>query len=265
MTGRHSVLLLLCLLAFTAPASHAQSSRLHIQIVDGRMFLLAHGVPLRAILDEWERMTGVTFVNSDRLDDATPVTLELSGVTEQAALATLLRGVPGYIVARQTGTGFINRVLILAKTTAPPTGPTTAVLGVPASAPAITSFEASGDFAVGTPTTAPPNPVHSAANEVDRAVPAPMTGAEPTAAVRTDAVRINSSDAIVELVEGANAATVTPPELRPPTPLLREPAPAATRPGEISGGAPPPGFVDPAVTSPAHNQPTRVPTAGTSR
>ena len=257
MGRRRYLVPLLFLLALTAADSHAQSSHLSIQILDGRVFLLAHNVSLRAILEEWERTSGVRFVNADQLDDATPLTLQLSDVTEQAGLATLLRGIPGYVVVRQPGTSSIDRILLLAKTTASPA----AVSRVPASLSANTSVEASGDFAGGTPGRGLANPAYSEESEL-QGPPAPELGAQSTVA----AVRINSSDSIVGLVDGANPATVVPPELRPETPLLRPPAAVATRPGEITGGAPPPGFVDPVVTNPkAHEQETRVPTAGTSR
>ena len=240
-------LFFLSLLVLTLATSHAQSSHLSMQFVDGRVFLRADNVSLRAILEEWERTSGVRVVNADQLDDRTPLTLELRDVTEQVALATLLRGIPGYIVARQAGTGSIDRILILATSTAPPTAATAAIPQAPMSAFADTTFEAS--------------PADSDENGFQGAAPADVSDPEPAAAVR-----INSSDSITDLVEGANAATLVPPDLRPPTPLFRPPAAPGTRPGEITTGGPAPGFVDPVVTNPeTHSQPASVPTAPTSR
>ena len=91
--------------------SHAQS-HLTVNIIDGRVTLFAQNVTLRAILQEWTRANGATIGGGERLDDI-PMTVQLTDLSERDALATILRGLGGYVVTlRADGTG-IDRILVL--------------------------------------------------------------------------------------------------------------------------------------------------------
>lgn len=78
-------------------ATDAQQS-ISLEFKEGRVWLIARASPIRAILREWARLGGVTVVNAEDVEGE-PVTLELDGVPEQAALDVVLRGAAGYILA----------------------------------------------------------------------------------------------------------------------------------------------------------------------
>jgi hypothetical protein len=119
--------------SWTAAAQQPQPLRLEIRA--GLVTLRAQNVSLRQILTEWARIGGTRIVNLERVTGA-PVTLELTGVTERQALDTLLRNVAGYVLgsrpASATGASAFDRILILASSTAPRTGPAPAVANGPA-------------------------------------------------------------------------------------------------------------------------------------
>jgi hypothetical protein len=80
----------------------AQAGEVRLSIKDGRVTLAAHDATLREILVEWERVGGTRVVNRDRLPGSR-LTLELPDVSEEQALAVLLRSVAGYMASRRLG------------------------------------------------------------------------------------------------------------------------------------------------------------------
>lgn len=104
------------------PLDAAQPGLL-LQIRDGRVTLRAEGVSIRQILGRWAEVGQTTIVNADKVPEA-QVTLQLDDVSEDEALATLLRNVGGYILARRSvsgGAGWIDRVVIVPTPAAPST------------------------------------------------------------------------------------------------------------------------------------------------
>jgi hypothetical protein len=104
------------------PLDAAQPGLL-LQIRDGRVTLRAEGVSIRQILGRWAEVGQTTIVNGDKVPEA-QVTLQLDDVSEDEALATLLRNVGGYILARRSvsgGAGWIDRVVIVPTQAAPST------------------------------------------------------------------------------------------------------------------------------------------------
>ena len=91
---------LVTLLALTVP-SLAFGGDLRLTFQNGRVTLVAHDVPLREILAEWERVGGTRVVNRDAAP-AAPVTLDLSDVPEARALAILLQQAAGYFASERT-------------------------------------------------------------------------------------------------------------------------------------------------------------------
>jgi hypothetical protein len=87
------------MLAVPGPAG---AGEVHLAIKDGRVALVARDATLREILLEWERVGGTRIVNRDRVP-GTRLNLDLSDVTEEQALTTLLRPIAGYMAARRLG------------------------------------------------------------------------------------------------------------------------------------------------------------------
>ena len=69
---------------------------------NGLVSVVATDASPREILAEWARLGQVRVTNLDRLVD-TPVTLQLTDVSEARALETILRGTAGYIAAPRLG------------------------------------------------------------------------------------------------------------------------------------------------------------------
>jgi hypothetical protein len=80
----------------------AQAGEVRLAIKDGRVDLMARDATLREILVEWERVGGTRIVNRDRVP-GTRLNLDLSAVTEDQALTTLLRPIAGYMASRRIG------------------------------------------------------------------------------------------------------------------------------------------------------------------
>ncbi len=85
-----------CVVALTA--SPCAAGEVRLQIRDGLVTLDARNATLSEILAEWGRVGQTRIVNGERAPGG-EMTLQLNGVTEQAALATLLRATPGFIAA----------------------------------------------------------------------------------------------------------------------------------------------------------------------
>lgn len=76
----------------------AASAEVRLTIQDGRVSLVAKDATLRQILAEWARVGQTRIVNGDRVPGG-PVTLQLTNVSEEQALDTLLRSLTGYVAA----------------------------------------------------------------------------------------------------------------------------------------------------------------------
>src|SRR2546430_17119950 len=82
-------------LAFAVAASSTASADVRLTIQNGRVSLVAKDATLRQILAEWARVGQTKIVNAERVPGG-PVTLQLTNVPEEQALATLLRSLTGY-------------------------------------------------------------------------------------------------------------------------------------------------------------------------
>jgi len=80
----------------------ARAGEVRVAFKDGRVDVVARDATLREILVEWERAGGTRIVNRDRVP-GTRLNLELKGVPEDQALATLLRPIAGYMASRRLG------------------------------------------------------------------------------------------------------------------------------------------------------------------
>lgn len=108
-------------LAAAAVPARAQHP-IELQFDDGLVTLRVRNAPVRAVLEEWARVTGATIVAGDRVAGP-PLTLDLTRVPERQALDTLLRNVAGYMLAPRrpgsTGASAFDRILILPTSAAP--------------------------------------------------------------------------------------------------------------------------------------------------
>ena len=244
-------------MVLAATASSTAQSHLSVNIVEGRVSLLAQNVPLRTILQEWTRVNGTTFANIDRLAE-TPVSLQLTDLSQREALATLLRGVAGYVVTQ--GTNGPDRIVILPQST--PVNNLARTFEPAFKAPDPVEFAAATAPDAG-PIAVPGREMASSDRSQRESTAAGLAGA-PAAAGATSVpfVRINSSDAITEVVDGANRETMIPPALRSPTPIFM-PSTTGSTPGGITtpGGPSPTGTIifgptDPnAIKNPVGNTP----------
>ncbi len=95
-----------------------------LRIENGQVSLKATNATVRDILAEWARIGQTKVVNGDRVPGG-PVSLELTGVTEEQALEVILRSVAGYVVApRAVGVpnaSMYDRILVMPTST--PTSP----------------------------------------------------------------------------------------------------------------------------------------------
>ena len=135
--------------------SAAAQSPVSIQFQNGFVTVTARNAPLRTILQEWARVGRTNIINAERVTGG-PMTIELVNVPEQQALATLLRGITGYVVgARQvasTGPSSFDRIMLLPSTVAAvanrPSNPTPVAAAPP---PAITFVPGDPDDEPGVP------------------------------------------------------------------------------------------------------------------
>lgn len=103
-------------------SSQAVAGELKLSMQDGRVTIIADNVPLRQILQEWERVGQAKIVNADKLSGPA-ITIQLINAPEKEALDILLRSAAGYIAAPRpvalTGAAMYDRVTIMA-TSRPP-------------------------------------------------------------------------------------------------------------------------------------------------
>jgi hypothetical protein len=107
--------IVMALLHYSAIEVAAQPD-LFLQFANGRVILRAENVSIRQILTRWAQVGQTTIINGDKVPDV-KVTLHFDNVLERDALATLLRDVGGYILARRSenpgGVAWVDRILIL--------------------------------------------------------------------------------------------------------------------------------------------------------
>ncbi len=95
---------------------------IRLSIDNGRVTLVAKDATVAQILAEWARVGQTKIVNAERLGGP-PVTLELTGVSEEMALGIILRSASGYLVAPRAAAvanaSRFNRILIMPTSTPP--------------------------------------------------------------------------------------------------------------------------------------------------
>ncbi|RPJ74126.1 MAG: hypothetical protein EHM24_06685, partial [Acidobacteria bacterium] len=94
----HRTAALLALVALAAASPAAGDIRFSMR--DGRVSIVAKDATVGEILAEWARVGQMKVVNLEAIPRET-VTIELIDVSEEQALAVLLRHVSGYIAARR--------------------------------------------------------------------------------------------------------------------------------------------------------------------
>ena len=114
-------LLAAAVLSWAAPA-HAD---VQLRIENGLVSLKATNATAREILAEWARVGQTRIVNAERVPGG-PITIELTGVSEEQALEIILRSAAGYVTAPRA-TAVVNasrydRILVMP--TSSPTRPT---------------------------------------------------------------------------------------------------------------------------------------------
>jgi hypothetical protein len=100
----------------------AAAQKLSLRIDQGVVTLDAEDVTVDEILARWAKITGMNIVSKNGEGSDIPVTLQFSAVPEREAMATLLRGLSGYIMGErrdpQTGIVTIDRLMILPQSAA---------------------------------------------------------------------------------------------------------------------------------------------------
>ena len=118
----------LAFIAFVCFAAGTASAEVRLTMQDGRVSLTAKDATLRQILAEWARVGQTRIVNGDRVPGG-PVTLQLTNVSEEQALDTLLRSLTGYVAAPRptmaANVSRFDRIVVM---------PTIAAAAVPAAA-----------------------------------------------------------------------------------------------------------------------------------
>jgi hypothetical protein len=112
---------LLVAAALTLSATTA-SAEVRLSMQAGRVSLSAKNATVAQILAEWARVGQTRIVNGERLT-STPMTIELTDVSERDALEILLRNASGYVLAPRTGAAeaasVYDRILIVPTSSAP--------------------------------------------------------------------------------------------------------------------------------------------------
>jgi hypothetical protein len=113
-------LLAAAMVSWAAPAR----AEVQLRIENGLVSLKATNATVREILAEWGRVGNTKIVNGERMPGG-PVTLELTGVTEEDALEIILRSAAGYVTApraiAQVNASRYDRILVMP--TSSPTRP----------------------------------------------------------------------------------------------------------------------------------------------
>jgi hypothetical protein len=113
---RNAILICSAVLALAAPAL-AGPGDLQLTIGNGRVTLIADNVPIRTILQEWERLGQSKIVNGEKMMGG-PVTLRLIDVPEAKALDVVLSSASGYLAAprvvQMANASQFDRIVVLA-------------------------------------------------------------------------------------------------------------------------------------------------------
>ena len=122
---RQMILCCSVMVALAGPA-WAGPGDLKLTIGGGRVTLIAEGVPVRTILQEWARLGQSRIVNGEKVLGG-PVTLRLVNVPEAQALDIVLRSASGYLAAprpvQMANASQFDRIVILATSRPTNTGP----------------------------------------------------------------------------------------------------------------------------------------------
>jgi hypothetical protein len=143
--GTTARLLTLGAMLGAATAMPVAAPSLHLSIQDGRVWLTADGASLGDILAEWARVGQTQIVNRERVQGG-PLTLQLTGMPESAALDLLLRSAGGYVAVERNASRWTAAMSRYGR-----------IIIVPASAGPADPLR----FAA-TPTPAPPTPMLAA-------------------------------------------------------------------------------------------------------
>src|SRR5215510_8835447 len=83
---------------------------------NGRVTIKAKDATLRQIMTEWARVGQTKVVNVERIPGG-PITIELTDVTEEQALSTLMKALSGYVAAPRAvtnpGVSRFDRILVM--------------------------------------------------------------------------------------------------------------------------------------------------------
>lgn len=140
----------LSVLVSLAAASNAFAD-VQLSIRDGQVSISAKNATVRQILAEWAKVGQTKIVNLERIP-GDPITIELKDISEERALAVLLRMVSGYMAAPRAvavaNASIFDRIIVLPTSAPPPT---------PAREAAVTA-NVSAPSAYSQPTPYPPHP-----------------------------------------------------------------------------------------------------------
>jgi hypothetical protein len=93
-------LLILCAVLGAMAATPLGAPRIQLSIQDGRVWLTADRASVSEILAEWARVGQTRITNGERVQSG-PLTLQLNGMPEPAALEVLLRSAAGYVAVER--------------------------------------------------------------------------------------------------------------------------------------------------------------------
>jgi hypothetical protein len=170
--------IVMCLLAASAASADVQ-----LQLLDGRVSIVAKDATVRQILTEWARVGQTKVVNLDRIPGG-PLTLELNNVPEAQALDVLLRSVSGYMAAPRAtvvaNLSVFDRIIVMPTVAAPRPAAASAAPAPVLQQPQFAPAPAPPDDDADEPPAANvrgPNPPRG---PVFNAFPPPQVGAGPT-------------------------------------------------------------------------------------
>jgi len=180
---KYSTVFVLALGAGLLAAPNA-SADVQLTMQDGRVTIKAKDATLRQIMTEWARVGQTKVVNVERIPGG-PMTIELTNVTEEQALNTLMKPLSGYVAAPRAttnpGVSRFDRILVMPTVAAARQATTTSAGPAPqAVVQSPSPFQSSLNFP--TPAAAPAVP---AAPEDDDEPPAANAAPAPRAPVFT--------------------------------------------------------------------------------
>jgi hypothetical protein len=236
-------------IALSAAAAAAGPGDVRLSMSGGRVSIAATDATVAEILAEWGRVGQTKVVNADALP-SDRVTIELTDVSEEQALAVLLRKASGYLAAPRMadapGVSRFDRIMVMRASAAPPPRPAAPAAAMPAPLEPPVADAADGDAdasSAGDQSAADPpaNDTGAAATESAQAV-RPRAPAV-TAALRAREREAARGDASVAAALAARAKAdasaggdghadgdVEPPVEAQMTPAPRGPVPAVPAP-----------------------------------